>query len=384
MRGHIRERSPGHWAIIIDLHDPVTGRRRRKWHSFKGTKRAAQIECARLISERQGGNYIEPAKLTLWQYLEKWLAFKRPNVSPRTFERYVELALKNIVPFLGNVMLTKLRPIQISGAYAEAVNNGRRKGKGGLSPRTVHHMHRVLRQALAQAVKWNMLVRNPCDLLERKDRPKIERKAVAVIDAEGTMQMLEAARESRWFVPMLLAALCGMRRGEIAALRWSEVKFEQGQITIKHSIEQTKAGCREKETKGSRCRMVAMPGLLVEELKAWRATQAQELLRLGIRPVGGTRVVTKADGEPPTPQSLTDMISRFMKERGSAVRLHGLRHSHASHLLAENVHPKVVQERLGHYSIAITLDIYSHLTPNMQADAAARLDVALRAAKKPI
>src|SRR5262249_50856769 len=200
----------------------------------------------------------------------------------------------------------------------------------------------------------------------------------------ATMQMLEAARESRWFVPMLLAALCGMRRGEIAALRWSDVKFDQGQITIAHSVEQTKAGCREKETKGSRCRTVAMPGLLVEELKAWRATQAQELLRLGIRPDGGTRVVTKADGESPTPQSLTDMTSRFMKERRSAVRLHGLRHSHASHLLAENVHPKVVQERLGHYSIAITMDIYSHLTPNMQADAAARLDTALRAAKKPM
>jgi integrase len=384
MRGHIRERSPGRWAIIIDLCDPVTGRRRRKWHSFKGTKRAAQIECARLISERQGGSYIEPAKLTLRQYLEKWLTFKQPNVSPRTFERYSELALKNIVPLIGNVMLTKLQPIQISEAYAEAVKKGRRKGKGGLSPRTVHHMHRVLRQALAQAVRWNMLVRNPCDLLVKEDRPKIERKPVAVIDAEATMQMLEAARESRWFVPMLLAALCGMRRGEIAALRWSDVKFDQGQITIAHSVEQTKAGCREKETKGSRCRTVAMPGLLVEELKAWRATQAQELLRLGIRPDGGTRVVTKADGESPTPQSLTDMTSRFMKERRSAVRLHGLRHSHASHLLAENVHPKVVQERLGHYSIAITMDIYSHLTPNMQADAAARLDTALRAAKKPM
>ena len=88
MRGSIRERSPGHYAIIIDLRDPATGKRKRKWHSFKGTKRAAQIECARLISELQGGVYLEPAKLTLRQYLEKWLAFKRPNVSPRTYERY--------------------------------------------------------------------------------------------------------------------------------------------------------------------------------------------------------------------------------------------------------------------------------------------------------
>jgi integrase len=125
-----------------------------------------------------------------------------------------------------------------------------------------------------------------------------------------------------------------------------------------------------------------MPSLLIDELKAWRAQQAQELLRLGIRPDGDTRVVTKIDGTSPNPQSLTDVISRFMKAQGSTLRLHGLRHSHASHLLAENVHPKIVQERLGHHSIAITLDIYSHLMPNMQADATNKLDAVLRAAKK--
>ena len=127
-----------------------------------------------------------------------------------------------------------------------------------------------------------------------------------------------------------------------------------------------------------------MPAMLIEELKAWRLRQAQEFLRLGMRPDGNTRVVTKADGSSPNPQSLTDVISRFMKGQGSAVRLHGLRHSHASHLLAENVHPKIVQERLGplqhrdHDGY-----LFSHLMPNMQADAAAKVDAALRAAKKP-
>jgi len=125
-----------------------------------------------------------------------------------------------------------------------------------------------------------------------------------------------------------------------------------------------------------------MPSLLIEELKAWRAQQAQEFLRLGMRPDSDTRIVTKSVGASPTPQSLTDVVSRFMKKQGSALRLHGLRHSHASHLLAENVHPKIVQERLGHYSIATTMDIYSHLMPNMQTDATAKLDAAFRAAKK--
>ena len=383
MKGHIRQRSPGHWAIILDMRDPTTGKRRRKWHSFKGTKRAAQIECAKLIAEMQRGIYVEPAKLNVGQYLERWLAFKKPNVSPRTYERYQELALKNLAPLLGEIMLTRLQPIQISEAYAKAVEAGNRKGRGGLSPRTVQHMHRVLRQALEQAVKWNMLVRNPCSLLEKKDRPKIEKKPVAVLDAGETMKLLEAARGSRWFVPMLLGSMCGMRCGEIAALTWNDIKFDQQQIVIKHSLEQTQAGTRLKETKGSKCRTVAMPGLLMEDLKAWRAKQAQELLRLGVRPDGSTRIVTREDGSSPKPKGITEAVSDFMKARGSAVRLHGLRHSHASHLLAENVHPKIVQERLGHHSISVTMDIYSHLMPNMQADAAAKLDAVLRAAKKP-
>ena len=384
MKGHIRERGAGNWYAVIERKDPATGKRKRKWQKLKARgKREAQIECAQLISQVSSGVYIDSKKITLRQFLEIWLAFKKPNVSPRSYERYEELALKNIAPLLGEVTLTQLRAEHISQAYAKAVESGRRDGKGGLSPRTIHHMHRVLRQALGQAMKWDRLNKNPCDLLKKEDRPKIEKKAVVTLDPAATVKMLEAARESRWFVPMLLGSMCGIRRGEIAALRWSDIQWDQEQITVKNSIEQTKTGCREKETKGSKCRTIAMPAILIEELKAWRVRQAQEFLRLGMRPDGNTRVVTKADGSSPNPQSLTDTISRFMKEQGSAVRLHGLRHSHASHLLAENVHPKIVQERLGHYSIAITMDIYSHLMPNMQADAAAKVDAALRAAKKP-
>lgn len=124
-----------------------------------------------------------------------------------------------------------------------------------------------------------------------------------------------------------------------------------------------------------------MPALLIEELRAWRIRQAQEFFRLGIRPDGEALVITQADGSGLQPRSLTHAVSTFMKGRGAKVRLHGLRHSHASHMLAENVHPKIVQERLGHSSIAITMDIYSHLMPNMQADAAAKIDAALKAAR---
>ena len=160
MKGHIRERSPGNWWAVLNGRDPTTGKRKLQWHKLEAKgKREAQIECAVLISKLTNGTYLPPSKTTVRQFLEKWLEHIKPNVAPLTHERYSDLALKNIVPLLGGVILSKLQPIQISGAYAEAVAKGRRNGKGGLSPRTVHHMHRVLRQALNQAVKWNLVVR---------------------------------------------------------------------------------------------------------------------------------------------------------------------------------------------------------------------------------
>jgi hypothetical protein len=137
MKGHIRERSPGRWAIVIEQRNPETGRRKRKWHSFSGTKREAQVECARLVSAVRGGTYIEPSKTTVMEFLEQWLRDVRTRVSQKTHERYAQICLKNIGPLLGAVVLAKLKPEHISEAYAKALAAGRRNGSGGLSPRTV-------------------------------------------------------------------------------------------------------------------------------------------------------------------------------------------------------------------------------------------------------
>jgi integrase len=243
----------------------------------------------------------------------------------------------------------------------------------------VHHMHRVLYSALNQAERWKLINRNPAALLEKRDRPKIERKPVTTIDAPTTATVFDAARERGLFIPLVLAALCGLRRGEITALRWRSLDLDTGQLAVVASTEQTDAGAiREKEAKGGGARTVALPSLAVEQLRCWRLAQAEELLKLGIRADERWHVVTQADGSPLQPRSLTHVVSDFLKEWG--VTLHKLRHSHASHMLASNVHPKIVQERLGHSSIAITLDIYSHLMPNMQEGAAAAVDGVLRAA----
>jgi integrase len=379
MKGSIRERSPGHFAIILDAADPKTGKRKRRWHSFKGTKREAQIECSRLITGMKDGGYVEPSKITLLQFLERWLKHIKPNVTPKTHERYSDLLNKNVAPLLGAKILSKLQPIDISEAYAKALESGRRDGKGGLSPRTVHHMHRVLYTALKQAERWRLINRNPAALLEKRDRPKIEKKPIRTIDAPATAAAFDAARDRRLFIPLILATLCGMRRGEITAVRWRAIDLNNAQLAVVASTEQTDAGTiREKEAKSGRARTIALPQLAVEELRRWRLIQAEELLRLGIRADDDWHVVTQADGSPLRPRNLTHAASKFLKEW--KVTLHSLRHSHASHMLASNIHPKVVQERLGHSSIAITMDIYSHLMPNMQEDAAAAVDDVLRAA----
>ena len=143
--------------------------------------------------------YLEPSKITVIQFFERWLRHIKPNVSPRTHERYEQIALKNIGPLIGAKRLVELKPIDISGAYSTALECGRRYGKGGLSPRTVHHMHRVLFSALDQAERWKMVNRNPAALLEKKDRPKIERKTVATIDPDATAEAMEAARQRRLY-----------------------------------------------------------------------------------------------------------------------------------------------------------------------------------------
>jgi integrase len=303
------------------------------------------------------------------------------QVSPRTAERYGELAKKNISPLIGSIQLAKLTPVAISTAYSTALSSGRRKGSGGLSPRTVHHCHRVLKQALAQAVRWQMLSRSPADAV---DPPKVERTTMTTYDLIQTGQLIEALRDTRLFVPTLLAVLLGMRRGEIAALRWRSVNLDTGQLAVVESAEQMNGLVRLKPPKSGRARTVAMGQTIVEELRAYRVSQAQELLKLGVGLSDEHFVCAQADGRMMQPIWITREWVRLIRGTNlPAYRFHDLRHAHATHLLASGAHPRVASERLGHSKIGITLDLYSHVMPGMQEDAAARVDAALKAAKNP-
>ena len=380
MRGHVRERGKGNWYAVLSTRDPQTGKRKVRFVSLPGAKgkREAQQECARIVTEMQKGAYVEPDKTTLAQFLERWLGQIKTQVSPRSYERYAEIARNNLVPALGNAQLMKLRPEHISDAYSKALSGGRRDGAGGLSPRTVHHMHAILKQALKQACVWRAITHNPADLVKP---PKVERKEMQTIDTDRTVEVIEAARGSRMLIPILLGVLCGLRRGEVVALRWRSVDLDAGKISVVASAEQTDEGVREKETKSGKGRAVTLSPTLISELRRYRTEQAQMLLKLGVRLTDDYHVVTREDGEPIQPRSLSRAFRKFMRRhRLPQIRLHDLRHSHATHLLDAGVHPKIAQERLGHSSVGITLDLYSHVLPGMQEDAVAKVDAALQAA----
>jgi integrase-like protein len=193
MRGHIRERSPGHWAIVIDVRDPATGKRKRKWHSFAGNKRAAQVECARLIAEASAGTALDPTKTTVREFMQRWLAHIATQVSPRSAENYREVTEHWIQPALGNVKLAKLQPEQIAQTYSNALSHGGRNARG-LSPGSVVMMHRTLSQALKQAVAWKLIGSNPAALCKP---PRIERKHMKVLDMAATASLIEFAKGGR-------------------------------------------------------------------------------------------------------------------------------------------------------------------------------------------
>jgi len=239
-------------------------------------------------------------------------------------------------------------------------------------------MHTILKQALKQACVWRAITHNPADLVKP---PKIERKEMRTVDTDQAAKMIEAARGTPIFIPILFGVLCGLRRGEICALRWRSVDLNAGRLSVVASARAGHGGLLEKETKGGRGRAIALPPMLVTELRRHRTEQAQGLLRLGVRLTDDHHVLTEEDGRPAWPGSLTRRFRELMRRhRLPQIRLHDLRHSHATHLLAAGVHPKIAQERLGHSSISITLDTYSHVLPGMQDDAVAKVDAAIQAA----
>lgn len=312
------------------------------------------------------------------EFLTKWLEAAKTKVSAKTFERYEEIVRRHLNPAFGNLLMPKLTPIQIQTYYARSLASGRLDGSGGLSAQTVLHHHRILREALHQAVKWQLLARNPADAV---DPPRPERKEMKALNESETAWLLEAAQGTRLYMPILLAVITGMRRGEILAFRWRDVDLEKSVLSVTPSLEETNEGLRFKEPKTARGRrMIALPPLAVEALCAHRTQQERQKALLGPAYKNNDLVLSTTDGDIWKPESFTALYFKFTKRIGVKLRFHDLRHTHASQLLRAGISPKIVSERLGHSAVGITLDTYSHVLPGMQEDAAQKIDTALRKA----
>ncbi|MGA8584255.1 MAG: site-specific integrase [Roseiarcus sp.] len=319
-----------------------------------------------MLSAEDAGDHVEPSRSTVGEWLEEWVAATKAEISPKTHERYAEIVRCYLKPGLGAMKLQKLTTGDIQRAYGEFDRNP--------SPRTRRHVNRILKSALASAVEQQRLTRNPA--ASKVGLPKVERKPASTLTVEQSGRLLAAIRHTTTYWPVLIALATGMRRGEILALRWKNVELDNGAVRVVESLEQTKAGLRFKAPKAEKARAVPLPRFALAELKDWKRKQAEALLRLGVRQDGDTLVCPREDGKPKQPDSLTHEFTYLVGRATDVprVRFHDLRHSHATQLLSAGVHPKIVQERLGHSTIAITLDLYSHVSDTMQANAARTLD----------
>ena len=261
--------------------------------------------------------------------------------SPTTFERYADLTRGHIVPNIGAIMVQQLTATDIEGLYRDLGERGRRKGKG-LSARTVLHVHRLLSQILKSAVKKRHIERSPMDDVEAV--PKPDDAEIVILADDQLAKLLRSLKGKRLYMPVLLAASTGMRRGEILGLRWSDIDQDRQVLSVTHSLEETKAGLRLKKPKTAKSRReIALPASTVDALRQHRVKQAEERLALGLGKDNNGMVFMSPVGEPIRPRNFTKEFSRQVAEADiDKVTLHGLRHTHITLLLKSGVPVKVV------------------------------------------
>ena len=376
MRGHIKQRAKGSWSIVIDVgRDPRTGKRQQQWHTVRGTKKEAEAKLRELLHSLDKGAYVRPQRITLGEWLEEWLeGFAKIRTTPRTQESYRSVISSHLILSLGAVPLVELRPNHLQSYYSRALVSGRADNKGGLSARSVLYHHRILSEALRHAVKMGVVVRN---VAESVTPPRPQRMTMSCLAPDDISTFLEAARETPYYVFFSTLLYTGLRRGELLALRWGNLDLDMASIHVVESAHKLSSGeyvIKEPKTAHSR-RTVALPPSLALLLRQHRSDQEQICSQLGRRLTDKDFVFAHLDGKPLNPNAVTLSFIRLIRRSGLPhIRLHDLRHTHATLMLKAGVHPKIVSERLGHAGIGITLDTYSHVLPGLQEAAAERFD----------
>ncbi|MDP9398458.1 MAG: site-specific integrase [Actinomycetota bacterium] len=366
------------WSFVIRAQDPETGRSRPRWVGGFPTEAAAKAarDEARVAARR--GEYVDRTRLTVAEYLREWLAVHAVAIKPKTLAGYREDIERYVIPRLGGQRLQALRPATLTRFYRDLLESGGRDGRP-LSPRTVDHVHRTLRKALGDAVRVEQLL--PSNPAERATRPRGEFVEPADLWTPGELRrFLEAAARHRLGAFYWLAAYTGARRGELLALRWTDIDLDGAAVTFAGSTDVIGGRRVDGTTKGGRSRTISIDAETAGVLREHRKDQAAERLKAGPLWTGsGLLVFTTETGTalyPDTVSALTPTLAR--RADLTPMRLHDLRHLHATTLLLAGVPVHVVANRLGHRDPAITLRVYAHVLREQTTSVAEVFATALR------
>jgi len=367
----------GPWRITVSLGRDADGKYPRHRETVEGTKADAQRRLREILSQVDAGIYVPPSKLTVGQYLERWAdTYAALHTSPRTATSYKAELRRHIIPALGGMSLSALRPHHLEAYYVEALKSGRSDGTGGLAPRTVVYHHRILSEALEHAVRQGELARNPAKLVSP---PRPQRAEINMLNVEDVSRFLNAATMSEYFPLFLSALYTGARLGELLALQWRNVNLDMATMTIEKTLYRTGDKWYLKEPKSARSRrQIDLPGAVVTTLREHHTEQGAIRRYLGMVLTDSDFVFSQGDGKPRDERSVQRGFDRVLRMAGLPhIRFHDLRHTHASLMLKAGVHPKAVSERLGHGSVSFTLDVYSHIMPGVQKEAVSRFEAML-------
>jgi integrase len=386
--GSVYQRKDGRWVGEASVGLRADGGRQRRY-VYADTREEAQAALRKLLHERDRGLLADPGKQTVGQFLTAWLEdVVKPSVRPNTYRSYADVVNRHISPALGRIRLTKLSPQHLQRFYREKQDEG--------LTRTVRLCHSVLHRSLGQATKWGLIPRNPASVV---DPPRVSKKEFRPLSPEEAQRFLEAVEGDRFYALYVLAITCGLRQGELLGLTWENVDLDKGILQVRYQLqwvrkETAKSGQQEygekdgkrkrqeriwvlTEPKSAKSRRTVMlPQVAVQALKKHRRQQIAEKLKMGEVWQDLGFVFTTPIG---TPQDASNVRRRSFEpllERAGVpkIRFHDLRHTCATVLLAQGVHPKVVQEQLGHSQISLTLDTYSHILPTLQQEAANEMD----------
>jgi len=354
------------WYYVLELGKVNGKRKQKKKRGFK-TKKEAQIALVQAEHELfNSGRILEPSLMLYKDYLKSWLDDKKIQIKESTFYTYSWLIDRYIVPHLGDIEISKIKPIDIQKFLNELINNNL------ISRENVQKTHSLINNSLKKAMKWDLIKQNPATLV---DRPKSFKNELKVWSIEEVKLFLEVSKSSRYYIAFLLAITTGMRQGEILGLRWKDIDFLNNTLSVRQTLNHKGTKITPGAKTKSGIRNISLPIETINALKTHKILIESEQVNSGILYQDNNLVVCTNIGTPCIPRNLMRTFYNHIEYANvTRIRFHDIRHTHATILLKQGINPKVVAERLGHSNIRITLDTYSHVLPTMQSETANKIN----------